>query len=171
MLKVHSSPYPSITGSEMLDMEWASKAGWLYHSRRCGVGWSRRVPQYWFFLQSCVFRITKNTHLKLKYLNFTDWRGELLVWIGLLKIYSSHHRLGIIFHGFRPKLKKSLKDQFSAVFLIKYNPPIADIYCQEPTYSSNHDLIWFDACSWSCNGHSVTFLPLLRPSFTSCTPY
>ena len=25
-------------------------------------------------------------------------------------------RLGIIFHGFRPKLKKSLKDQFSAVF-------------------------------------------------------
>ena len=28
-------------------------------------------------------------------------------------------RLGILFHGFRPKLKKSLKDQFTADFLIK----------------------------------------------------
>ena len=32
-------------------------------------------------------------------------------------------KLGIIFHGFRPKQKKSRKDQFSAVFLIKYKLP------------------------------------------------
>ena len=74
------------------NLDRVTRGGWWFHFRRSGGGWSRRVPQHWIFLQSCVFRITKNTHLKLIYLgeNFTDWRGGLVVWIGLLKIFSSH---------------------------------------------------------------------------------
>ena len=85
-------PYHTLSHTEICyDLDIATAAGWWYRFRLRGGGWSRRVPQHWFFLQSCVFRISKNTHLKLKYLNenFTDWRGGLVVWLGFLKIFLS----------------------------------------------------------------------------------
>ena len=78
--------------NEVLDMEWASATGSLYHSRRYGVEWSLRSSTALALCAKLCFRITKNTYLKLKYLNdnFIDWREGLLVWIGVLKIFSSH---------------------------------------------------------------------------------
>ena len=74
----------------MIWIEWAQQAGGtgLDGGEENDPGEFRSTG---FLLQSCDFRVSKNTHLELKYLNenFTDWRGGLVVWLGFLKIFSS----------------------------------------------------------------------------------
>ena len=89
----------------------------VYHLRKWGKPASRKI--YNFFHQKCIFLEVQSYSFNFKLQILSNVR---------IKPYSygrlGFGRLDIIFHGFRPKLKKSLKYQFSAVFLIKYKLPI-----------------------------------------------